>query len=144
MYKNTDECRNAPKTSSFKTINETIAEKIHSIRVNNPNRQDSGVGNTSSVRKSSTPDCTPTSSLSGDDLHVRKSNGTVTKQLILSRSDEHNYVVEPCADKRNSSGDSTTNTTARAVKYNSDSCIVSERSIDTRGKRILDMKMTSW
>lgn len=133
MYKNTDECRNAPKTSSFKTINETIAEKIHSIRVNNPNRQDSGVGNTSSVRKSSTPDCTPTS----------KSNGTVTKQVILSRSDEHNYVVEPCADKRNSSGDSTTNTTARAVKYNSDSCIVSKRSIDTRGKRILDMKMTS-
>lgn len=99
MYKNTDECRNAPKMSSFKTINETIAEKIHSIRVNNPNRQDSNVGNTSSVRKSSTPDCTPTSSLSGDDLHVRKSNGTVTKQVILSRSDEHNYVVEPWQKK---------------------------------------------
>lgn len=83
--------------------------------------------NSSSVLKSSTPDCTPTSSLSGDDLHVRKSNGTVTKQVIPSRSDEHtcSYVVEPCADKRNSIiGGSTTNTTAKAVKYNGDSCIV--------------------
>lgn len=58
VQNNTDECRNAPKMSSFKTIYETIAEKIHSIRVDNPNRQDSGVGNTSSVPKSSTPDCT--------------------------------------------------------------------------------------
>lgn len=124
VKKNADECRNAPKTSSFKTINETIAEKIHSIRVDNPNSQDSGVGNISSVPKSSTPDRTPTSSLSGDDPHVHKSNGTVPKQVIPSRSDEHNCVVEPCADKRDSAGGSTTNRTARAVQYNGDSCIV--------------------
>lgn len=55
VQKNTDECRNAPKTSSFKTINETIAEKIHSIRVDNPNRQDSGVGITASVPKTEYP-----------------------------------------------------------------------------------------
>lgn len=97
-----------PKTSSFKTINETIAKKIHSIRVDNPNRQNSGVGNTSSVFKLNTTDCTPTSSLSEDDLDIPKSNGTITKQVIPSRPDEHNYVVKPCADKRNSiSGSST-------------------------------------
>lgn len=62
--------------------------------------------------------------MSGDDLHIHKSNGTVTKQVIPSRSNEHNYVVEPYADKRNSIGASTTNTTARAVKYNGDACIV--------------------
>ena len=113
-----NECENAQKQSSSETINDTIANRIHSLRVHNPITQDSGAGNIS-ITNSITPDCTPTSSLSGDFL-VCKSNGTVTKQVDLSRSEEHNCAVEPCADNRNSVGGSNTNIT----KYNGDSCMV--------------------
>jgi hypothetical protein len=43
-----------------------------------------------------------------------------TKQVAPSRSEEHKSAVEICADNRISVGGSTTNTTARTVKYNGD------------------------
>lgn len=53
----------------------------------------------------------------GSLVYKHQVTSTAPRELI-------SIVVEPSADKRNSIGGSTTNTTARAVKYNDDSCIV--------------------